>query len=149
MYGRVLGSHSCPPMILPSSRGTAAVTHTHRKRLIATERVRSVSLTTTFHYIFKISGIIVHIYSCVCMFKYVCMYILFLCLFLCVYQQLRSSAAEPGVSLCQVNDQKTPGHTLAHIYIVPAQVYSAHSLPPLFSLFCWPHMCPHTLGTTY
>lgn len=30
MYGREWGSHSCPPMILPSSRGTAALTHNRR-----------------------------------------------------------------------------------------------------------------------
>ncbi len=46
-----------------------------------------------------------------------------MCLFL--YQQLQSSTAQPAVSWCQVNDQKTPGHPPpAHIYILPAPLCS-------------------------
>lgn len=56
---------------------------------------------------------------------------MFVCLFLCRYQQLRPSAAEPAVSLCQVKDQKTPGHTPAHIYILPAPPCSARHSPSL------------------
>lgn len=44
MYGREPRAHSYPPMILPSQRGTAAVTHTHTQ-------ATNLSATATFHHI--------------------------------------------------------------------------------------------------
>lgn len=50
-------------------------------------------------------------------------------LFARLYQQLQPSAAEPGVSWCLVNDQKTPGHTPAHIYIPAAPMHPTLPTP--------------------
>lgn len=110
MYGRVWGSHSCPPMILPSSRGTAA-SHA-QKEVTVTKNVFNNNK-----------------YSCVRVSVYWS-----LCMCLCLYQQLQPSAAEPAVSWCLVNNQRTPGHTPAHIYMLPAPLCSAHSPPPLVPL---------------
>ena len=100
-------------------------THTHTEKEIEGNRkstvcVSELSSSTTFHHI------TVHIDSCslICLRMCVCLYP---CLYLCLYQQLRSSAAEPAVSWCQVIDQKTPGLTSAHIYILPATLCPARS----------------------
>lgn len=97
MYGREWGLHTCPPMILPSSRGTAAVTHTRTHK----GRVQ----------FFKSRRL------------WVCLPV-----FMSFYQQLQPSAAEPVVSWCQVNDQRTLGNTAAYIYTPAALWCAAH--PP-------------------
>lgn len=97
--------------------------HTHIEKEIEGKRKSTVCVSelpssTTFHHITD------HIDSCslICLRMYACLYP---CLFLCLYQQLRSSAAEPAVSWCQVIDQKTPGLTSAHIYILPTTLCPA------------------------
>ncbi|KAI9523977.1 hypothetical protein NQZ68_020938 [Dissostichus eleginoides] len=59
-----------------------------------------------------------------------------MCVLLCIYQQLRSAAAEPAVSWCQVNAQKTPPHTPRLKFISqqprcarPVPLTSPHSSP--------------------
>lgn len=116
MYGRELASHSCPPMILPSSRGTATVIHTHAHR----GQVRFA-----FHCSLNCN---------------------ILSVFMSLYQQLQPSAAEPGVSWCQVNDQRTPSNTAAHIYTPPAPLHAVHPPSPS-ACFCWPSLCSYQLVT--
>lgn len=58
----------------------------------------------------------------------------------CLYQQPQSSAAEPAVSWCQMSDERTPGHTTAYIYILPAPLCS-NSPHPVLSLFFVDSIC--------
>lgn len=112
-------------MILPSSRGTAA-SHA-QKEVTVTKNVFNNN---------KSSCVRVSVYWSLCM-----------CL--CLYQQLQPSAAEPAVSWCLVNNQRTPGHTPAHIYMPPAPLCSAHS-PLLLSLFLLaPSVSSHTVLTSW
>lgn len=63
----------------------------------------------------------------------------------CVYQQLQPSAKKPAVSWFLVNDQRTPGYTPAHIYMLPVLL----CIPPLpwsVDPICFPTLYSYLLA---
>lgn len=121
MYGRELGSHSCPPIILPSSRGTAAWIHTHaHTQTQKKQKQKPQKNRSEVRFAFDCSSNVD-----VCLSELVSL-----------YQQLQSSAAEPTVSWCQV--QVIRGHLVTQrlVFIHHLGVRSpSSSHKPVFPYF--------------